>query len=411
MSEPTSESAAGSELASELAAQRFEQVAVTVADVAAGRPVVLHDVDRDEGDLVFAAAAATPHLVAFMVRHTSGFVAVALTGPACDRLALPSMCGVDQDPRRAAHTVTVDASVGVSTGISAADRSRTIRLLADRRTTVADLSLPGHVAPLRAQPGGVLHRRDRVEAAVDLARLAGLEPAGVLCGIVSTTDPDGMARGAELAAFAEEHGLQVVTIADLVAYRRRIESLVVRAADARIPTAHGAFRAIGYDCSVDRAEHLALVVGDVAAAREDVPVAVRSECLAGDVLGSLGCGCGSRLDTALAAVAAAGRGVVLYVRRSGYRGDGEGIGLLEGLRRRDAAHEDDPTDPDIVAQILTDLGVRSLRLLGDDPATVAELTARGLQVGAPRSLPEETDADDQVRLPAAAPALRPVAAG
>lgn len=394
---------------SEPAAQRFERVAVAVADVASGRPVVLHDGDRDEGDLVFAAAAATPHLVAFTVRHTSGFVAVALTGPACDRLELPPMCGVDQDPGRAAHTVTVDARAGVSTGISAADRSRTIRLLADPRATLADLSLPGHVAPMRAQPGGVLHRRDRVEAAVDLVRLAGLEPAGVLCEIVSTTDPGGMARGAELAAFAEEHGLQVVTIADLVAYRRRIESLVVRAAEARIPTAHGAFRTIGYDCPVDGAEHLALAVGDVAAARGDVPVAVRSECLAGDVLGSLGCGCGSRLDSALAAVAAAGCGVVLYVRRSGHRG--EGIGLLEGLRRRDAAHEDDPTDPDIVAQILTDLGVRSLRLLGDDPATAAELTARGLQVGASRSLPEQADPDNLVRLPAAAPARRPVAAG
>jgi 3,4-dihydroxy 2-butanone 4-phosphate synthase/GTP cyclohydrolase II len=396
---------------------RFEQVAQAVADIAAGRPVVLCDGadGGHEGDLVFAAATASPQSVAFMVRHTSGYVGVALTGEACDRLGLPPMCRANTGARRTAYTVTVDARTGISTGISGADRSRTLRLLADPATVVADLTRPGHVVPLRAEQGGVLYRRGRAEAAVDLARLAGLAPAGALCEIVSAVDPGGMARGEELRAFAAEHGLQLITIADLVAYRRRVEQLLTREAEARMPTPHGAFRAVGYDCPTDGAEHLALVAGDHGALHEDVLVAVHSECLLGDVLGSLHCGCGPRLDSALASVAAEGRGVVLYLRSPGRRTDRHGTGPLGGLRagfgQAGATHDDVVNDPDVVAQILTDLGVRSLRLLGDDPATSAELTSRGLRVTARVPPIGQGDPGNLVRLPATPPALLPIAIG
>ncbi|MDT7581483.1 MAG: 3,4-dihydroxy 2-butanone 4-phosphate synthase / cyclohydrolase, partial [Pseudonocardiales bacterium] len=307
-----------------------------LAELAAGRAVVVvDDEDREnEGDLIFAAEKATPELVSFMVRHTSGYICVGLTEAECDRLDLPPMHHTNSDSFRTAFTVTVDAKAGITTGISAADRARTIALLADPAAVPGDLVRPGHVLPLRARAGGVLRRPGHTEAAVDLARLAGLAPAGALCEIVSQKDDGDMARGDELRVFAEEHGLVLITIAQLIAYRRRNEKHVVRVAQARIPTRHGEFVAYGYDSLLDGIEHLALVCGDVGSlggARddgEDVLVRVHSECLTGDVLGSLRCDCGPQLDAALATVAAEGRGVVLYLRGH----EGRGIGLLHKLR-------------------------------------------------------------------------------
>ena len=301
----------------------FAGIKRAIADVAAGRPViVVDDEDREnEGDLIFAATWATPELLAFTIRYTSGYVCVALTGKNCDRLDLPPMFHTNQDKRSTAYTVTADAREGVTTGISTADRAHTIQLLADPDATSADFARPGHVVPLRAREGGVLRRPGHTEAGVDLARLAGLAPAAALCEIVSVKDPGEMARREELEVFAAEHDLRLITIADLIAYRRRFEKQVTRVAEARIPTAHGEFTAIGFASLLDGVEHIALVTGDIGEGT-DVLVRVHSECLTGDMFGSLRCDCGPQLDAALAAVAAEGRGVVLYVR--GHEGRGSG---------------------------------------------------------------------------------------
>ncbi|MGH3837743.1 MAG: 3,4-dihydroxy-2-butanone-4-phosphate synthase, partial [Pseudonocardiaceae bacterium] len=243
----------------------FAAIDRAIADVAAGRPVIVVDDEEreNEGDLIFAAARATPELLAFMVRYTSGYICVALTGDDCDRLDLPPMFHTNQDKRGTAYTVTVDAREGVTTGISAADRARTIRLLADPDAKSVDFIRPGHVVPLRAKEGGVLRRPGHTEASVDLARLAGLPPAGALCEIVSAKEDGEMARRDELEVFAAEHHLALITIADLIAYRRRFEKQVERVAEARIPTVHGEFRAIGFDSLLDGVEHIALVTGDI----------------------------------------------------------------------------------------------------------------------------------------------------
>src|SRR5918997_2379974 len=248
-----------------MAESAFAGIDQAIAEVAAGRPVIVVDDEEreNEGDLIFAAAQATPELLAFMVRYTSGYICVALTGDDCDRLELPPMYHTNQDKRGTAYTVTVDAREGVTTGISAADRSRTIRLLADPDAKSVDFVRPGHVVPRRAKEGGVLRRPGHTEASVDLARLAGLAPAGALCEIVSQKDDGEMARGDELRVFASDHDLTLITIADLIAYRRRFEKHVVRVAQARIPTRHGDFVAYGYDSLLDGIEHLALVYGDV----------------------------------------------------------------------------------------------------------------------------------------------------
>ena len=227
---------------------RFDSIERAVADIAAGKPVVVvDDEDREnEGDLIFAAEKATPELVAFMVRHTSGYLCVPMAGDDCDRLGLPPMYATNQDKHGTAYTVTVDARKGIGTGISAADRAATMRLLADPNTGAGDFTRPGHVVPLRAREGGVLRRPGHTEAAVDLARMAGLRPAGVICEIVSRKEPGAMARTDELRGFADDHGLALISIADLIAWRRKHEKHVVRVADARIPTAHGVFRAVGY---------------------------------------------------------------------------------------------------------------------------------------------------------------------
>jgi 3,4-dihydroxy 2-butanone 4-phosphate synthase/GTP cyclohydrolase II len=369
----------------------IEGVEQAISDIAAGRPViVVDDEDREnEGDLIFAAEKATPELLAFMVRYTSGYICVPLTEADCDRLDLPPMFHTNQDRRGTAYTVTVDAKEGVSTGISAADRARTIRLLADKKTVATDFTRPGHVVPLRAKEGGVLRRPGHTEAAIDLAVLAGLRPAGVLCEIVSQKDEGDMARREELEVFAAEHELTIISIADLIDYRRRKEVQVVRVAEARIPTPHGAFRAVGYDSKLDGIEHIALVYGDIEDG-ENVLVRVHSECLTGDVFGSLRCDCGPQLEAALATVAAEGRGVVLYMRGH----EGRGIGLMHKLQAYQLQDDGaDTVDANLMqgmpadardygqgAQILVDLGIKSMRLLTNNPAKRVGLDGYGLTI-------------------------------
>ncbi|MDQ2797848.1 MAG: bifunctional 3,4-dihydroxy-2-butanone-4-phosphate synthase/GTP cyclohydrolase II [Actinomycetota bacterium] len=370
---------------------RLDSIERAIADVKSGKAVVvIDDEDREnEGDLIFAAELATAELVAFMVRYTSGYICVPVTESNADRLDLPPMFHTNQDRRGTAYTVTVDAREGVSTGISASDRARTIRMLADPDSDAADFSRPGHVVPLRAKDGGVLRRPGHTEAAVDLSVLAGLHPAGVLCEVVSEKDPAGMARADELRGFADEHELSLISIADLIAFRRRFEKLVDRVATARVPLRYGEFTAYGYSSSYDDREHLAFVYGDVGDG-EDVLVRVHSECLTGDVFGSLRCDCGPQLDAALAAVAKEGRGVVLYVRGH----EGRGIGLLHKLQAyqlQDAGSDTldanlelglpaDARDYGTGAQILVDLGIHSMRLLTNNPAKRAGLEGYGLRI-------------------------------
>ncbi|MFD2080987.1 3,4-dihydroxy 2-butanone 4-phosphate synthase / GTP cyclohydrolase II [Actinopolymorpha cephalotaxi] len=366
-----------------------------LADLAAGRAVVVvDDEDREnEGDIIFAASAATPELVAFTVRHTSGVLCVPMEGADLDRLAIGPMTADNRDAMRTAFCVTVDAAAGVTTGISAEDRTHTIRLLADPGAGPADVVRPGHVFPLRYRPGGVLVRRGHTEAAVDLVRLAGLPPVGVLAELVE--DDGTMMRGDALRRFADAHDLALITIEDLVRHRRRHERLVERVAQTRIPTRHGDFRAVGYRCTVDGSEHVALVRGEPGttpdAAGEPL-VRLHSECLTGDAFGSLRCDCGPQLDRALATVAADGAGVVVYLRGH----EGRGIGLLAKLSAyalQDTGHDTveanlalglpvDARDYWIGAQILSDLGVDRMRLLTNNPAKRAGLEAYGLTVTA-----------------------------
>ena len=385
--------------------RRFATIEAAVADIAAGKAVVVvDDADREnEGDLIFAAEMATPEMVAFMVRYTSGYICVPLTEADCDRLELPPMYHVNQDRRGTAYTVSVDAREGGTTGISATDRARTMRLLADPSSMAADFTRPGHVVPLRAKEGGVLRRPGHTEAAIDLCRLAGRAPAGVLCEVVSQRNVEDMARLDELHMFTAEHGLALISIADLVAYRHRHERQISAVAEARIPTGQGDFRAVGYQSAVDGRDHIALVAGDIGDG-EDVLVRVHSECLTGDVFGSRRCDCGPQLDAAVAAVAAEGRGVVLYVRGH----EGRGIGLLHKLQ----AYQLQDTGSDTVdanlelglpadardygtgAQILVDLGVRSMRLLSNNPAKLAGLEGYGLQVLGRVPLPVKATAEN-----------------
>ncbi|MFF2118619.1 bifunctional 3,4-dihydroxy-2-butanone-4-phosphate synthase/GTP cyclohydrolase II [Kitasatospora xanthocidica] len=373
----------------------LDPVERAIADIALGRAVVVvDDEDREnEGDIVFAASAATAELMAFTVRYSSGVICAPMTGEELDRLKLPPMTQVNEDRKGTAYTVSVDAREGVDTGISAADRARTVRLLSSPGTEPGDLTRPGHVFPLRAVEGGVLVRPGHTEAAVDLARLAGLPPAGAIAEVVN--DDGTMARLPELVAFAREHGLAIISIEDLIAYRRRTELHVDRAAATGLPTVHGEFTAVGYRGTIDGVEHLALVAGGLDAEGrlpdgEDVLVRVHSECLTGDVFGSLRCDCGPQLEASLRRVAEAGRGVVLYLRGH----EGRGIGLAHKLRAyelqergRDTVDANldlglpaDARDYSIAAQMLVDLGVRSLTLLTNNPQKLTALTEHGLKV-------------------------------
>jgi 3,4-dihydroxy 2-butanone 4-phosphate synthase / GTP cyclohydrolase II len=374
----------------------LDSVERAIAAIAAGRPVVVvDDANREnEGDIIAAASMMTPELMAFMIRYTSGVICAPLTGEALDRLQLPLMTPHNTERMRTAFTVSVDARDGVTTGISAADRARTVRVLVDSATEPYELARPGHIFPLRYAEGGVLRRPGHTEAAVDLARLAGLTPAGVLAEVVN--DDGTMARLPALRAFADKHGLVLISIAQLISYRRHTERMVRREVETRLPNAHGQWRALGYLNSVDGTEHIALVYGDLGDG-ENVLARVHSECLTGDVLGSRRCDCGAQLDAAMAAVAAEGRGIVCYLRGH----EGRGIGLLSKLRAyqlqdRGADTVDanlelglpaDARDYSIGAQILADAGVRSVRLLTNNPAKVAGLAACGIEVRAMASMP------------------------
>ena len=366
----------------------LDPVESAVEAIAAGRPVlVVDDADREnEGDIIFAADAATDELMGLTVRLGSGVICVAMTGEELDRLALPPMTAINEDAKGTAYSVSVDAATGVTTGISAADRARTARLLADPTTVRGDLARPGHVFPLRSRAGGVLVRRGHTEAAVDLCRLGGRAPAGVICEVVE--DDGSMARLPSLRRLADERGWPLVSIADLVDLRRRSEALVERVVTTRLPTVQGEFTAHGFRSGVDGSEHVALVHGDVTGGAPIVRV--HSECLTGDVFDSLRCDCGPQLEAAQRAVVAAGAGVIVYVRGH----EGRGIGLVDKLRAyaaQDAgadtvdANEElglpvDARDYTHAAQVLRELGVSSLRLLSNNPAKVEALTGLGIDV-------------------------------
>jgi len=361
-----------------------------IEDIKAGKMVILvDDEDREnEGDLCMAAEAVTPEAINFMARYGRGLICLTLSRQIVKQLELPMMVRDNKSPYGTGFTISIEARTGVTTGISAADRARTVQVAVDPDTKPYDLVSPGHIFPLRARKGGVLERTGQTEGSVDLARLAGMRQAGVICEIMK--DDGTMARMADLEKFAAEHDLKIATIADLVAYRLRKDKLVHRAAEARLPSHFGGvFRAIVYTNDVDKHEHLALVKGEIDSDKE-IMVRVHSECLTGDVFGSERCDCGSQLQAAMRMVAEAESGVVLYMRQ-----EGRGIGLLnkikayalqdnDGLDTVDANIElgfkPDLRDYGIGAQILRDLGVRKMCLLTNNPKKIVGLEGYGLQV-------------------------------
>ncbi|GAB3919754.1 riboflavin biosynthesis protein RibBA [Microlunatus endophyticus] len=365
-------------------------VETAVRQFAAGRPVVVADDEsrENEGDLIFAADLATPELMAFMIRYTSGVVCAPMTGEDLDRLRIGPMVTENADPKQTAFTVTVDARQAVTTGISAADRTRTVRLLADPAAMPDDLTRPGHIFPLRARPGGVLERRGHTEAAIDLARLAGRRPVGVISEL--TSDDGTMLRGPQLADFARDHRLTMISIEQLARYRWRHESLLERVAITGLPTVHGTFTAYGYRSRMTGVEHVALVAGDAGGDDDPVLVRVHSECLTGDAFGSLRCDCGPQLRDAMARIAEQGRGVLVYLRGQ----EGRGVGLapkLQAYQLQEAGRDTvdanldlglpaDARSYDDAAQILRDLGASQVRLITNNPAKIEGLRRSGITV-------------------------------
>jgi len=369
---------------------KFGTVEQALRDIAAGKLIIVADDDdrENEGDLICAAEFVTPEVINFMIRRAGGLICLALTGERADHLDLSQMSEFNTEEQRTAFTVSIDAGprFGVTTGISAQDRATTIRVAVDPGTNRGDLRRPGHVFPLRARDGGVLQRVGHTEAAVDLARLAGMTPAGVICEILNE---DGTAaRRAQLEIFAREHSLTFITVAQLVAYRLRTERLVHRVAEARLPTRFGEWRIIGYKNDVDDHEHVALIHGHVTD-ESSVLVRMHSKCLTGDVFHSQRCDCGWQLDTAMAMISAEGRGVIVYLDQ-----EGRGIGLLNKLKAYQLQDEGKDTveanealgfGPDlrnygIGAQILLDLGLRSMRVLTNNPRKLVGLEGYGLEV-------------------------------
>jgi len=370
-----------------------------------GMVVVVDDEDREnEGDLIMAAEDVTPESMAFFLEHTSGVFCVPLESTRADELDLPLMVVANTEAQRTAFTVTVDYRHGTTTGISSHDRAATINALINPETRPTDLNRPGHIFPLRYRPGGVLKRAGHTEATVDLSRLAGKYPSGVLCEIV-TADKSDMARLPELTEFAKKFNLPIVSIADLIRYRRHHEKLVKRVSDASLPTEHGTFQAHVFESVLDGEQHLALVYGDIANAK-DVLVRVHSECLTGDVMGSMRCDCGPQLHTAMAKIAAEGAGIVVYLR--GHEGRGIGLGhkirayaLQEEGRNTVYANLEqclpvDSREYGIGAQILVDLGVTSMRLMTNNPIKYGGLEGFGLNIVervAIESMPTEFNID------------------
>jgi 3,4-dihydroxy 2-butanone 4-phosphate synthase/GTP cyclohydrolase II len=354
-----------------------------------GMVVVVDDEDREnEGDLIMAAEDVTSESMAFFLEHTSGVFCVPLESSRADELDLPLMVVANTEAQRTAFTVTVDYRHGTTTGISAHDRAATVRALIDPATRPNDLSRPGHIFPLRYRQGGVLKRAGHTEATVDLCRLAGKFPSGVLCEIVSADKSD-MARLPELEEFATRHHLPIVSIADLIRYRRHHEKLVRRVAEAALPTEHGQFQAYVFESVLDSEQHLALVYGDIEGA-QDVLVRVHSECLTGDVMGSMRCDCGPQLHTALAKIAAEGTGIVVYLR--GHEGRGIGLGhKIRAYALQEDGHDTvdanlelglpvDSREYGIGAQILVDLGVTTMRLMTNNPSKYGGLEGFGLNI-------------------------------